>query len=370
MVLPGVTPRWQFAAFFASVALVVGASFAIARHRPAASRNEAALSALPGHAWLVVSIDVDALRDSALAKAFLGPGSRALPAVDTLVRPCGFDLLARVHDVLIASPEDGDKGDFGLAISGAFARDELASCAEQVIRARGGRPSTTRRGSFAVVTDESSAGGARVAFRERGLSLAGQGAWLDAMIDAADGRVARGGAEHAALRAALERALAEAKEKGSSRAIVLTALLPRAVRERLKAEGAGAAAANAFEAMLSVDQAGLAIATGPPGSITLVVAHLRCESPGECRDVQRFIEQKRFELSMDLRIRFAGFGPLFDTLTVERDGTDLSLRAQAPTDDLVRAFVTLETHRAPQRRSQSEGQAGQAEAGDAPTTQP
>jgi hypothetical protein len=148
---------------------------------------------------------------------------------------------------------------------------------------------------------------------------------------------------------------------------VLTALLPRAVRERLKAEGAGPAAADAFEAMLSVDQAGVAVATGPPGSTTVVVAHLRCESPRECGEVQQFIERKRFELSVDLGIRFAGFGPLFDSLTVEREGTELSLRALARTDDLVRALTTLEAHRPPPRGAHDQAnQASEAEGGDAP----
>jgi hypothetical protein len=342
-----VTPRRQFVAFFASVVLVVGVSLALARRQRDQSRKDLVLSALPDDAWLVVSIDVDALRGSAFAKWLSGPASSPIAGVGSLTEPCGFDLLDRVRNVLVVSPEDGQRGDFGVAIAGTFARDELAACAEKVIRERGGRPMATTRGTFTLVSDTSSTGGARVAFRDGGLSLVGQGSWLDAMIDAADGRAARRGREHEGLRAALAESAAKATRRGPSQAIVLTALLPRAMRERIKSEagersqgsqGTVSGAAPPFEAMLSVDEAGIALTTGPSGSVSEIVAQLRCESPAACVDVEQFINRKRFEFSSDLRLRLVGLGPLIDTMAVERRDAAVSLRAQAPTDDLVRVL--------------------------------
>ena len=89
---------------------------------------------------------------------------------------------------MVAAPEGGERGDFGVAFSADLTVDELAHLRRKAIVARGGTPSTTtgrvrrhrrrerRRNRRASPT-------ARAA-----LSSSARGAWLEAMIDAAAGR--------------------------------------------------------------------------------------------------------------------------------------------------------------------------------------
>ena len=78
--------------------------------------------------------------------------------------------------MVVTSPENGERGDFGVAFTGDFTQDELTQCAENVIRARGGTPSRRRRGAFTLVEDTGDAGHARLAYREGGPFLVGSGA--------------------------------------------------------------------------------------------------------------------------------------------------------------------------------------------------
>jgi hypothetical protein len=294
---------------------------------------------VPRDAWLVARIDVATLRQSPIAKSVLGSGSATIvPGLGSLGDTCGFDPLARLHELVMASPEGGERGDFGVAFSGDFSREELAACADKVIRAHGGRPSSSTRGDFTVIEDGASAKHARVAYREGGPFLVGHGPWLDAMIDAADGKVERERHEHADLRAALE------KRGGAARSILVTAVLPKALRERLKAElagqAAGSGAANdvdrAYASVLAVEQAGVSVASGGPGSTTEVAVELRCESQHDCEAVRDVGERKRLALSRDFGVRIIGLGPLLDSLNVEVHGSSLTAAAHGPTDDLAR----------------------------------
>jgi hypothetical protein len=322
-----VQSRRQTAVFFALVALVLTSGILLARSRR--PRESGALTAVPRDAWLVAAVDVAALRESPIAKPVLGSGSTTIvPGLGSLTDTCGFDPVARLRELVVASPEGGERGDFGVAFSGAFSKDELASCAEKVIRARGGRPSTSTRGGFTVIEDGAGGKPARVAYREGGPFLVGHGAWLDAMIDAAAGNAARERPEHAELRAAFE------KRGGPPRPVLVTAVLPKALRERLKGELT--AQSGAFASVLAVEQAGLSIATGGAGSTTDIAVELRCESQADCEAVRDLAEQKRLALSRDFSVRIIGLGSLLDTLTVEVHGKSLAAAAHAPTDDLAR----------------------------------
>jgi hypothetical protein len=336
-----VQSRRQYVAFFSLVALVLIAGILLARsRRPQVS---GALTAVPHDAWLVAKVDVAALRESPLAKPVLGSGSATImPGLGSLGETCGFDPVARLRELVVASPEGGERGDFGVAFAGEFSKDELASCADKVIRARGGRPSTSTRGDFTVIEDGASGKRARVAYREGGPFLVGRGSWLDAMIDAADGKGERERPEHGDLRRAFE------KRGGPAGSVLVTAVLPKALRERLKAELAEQAGANAptspsdadraYASVLAVEQAGLSLASGGPGSTTNIAVELRCESQPDCEAVRDLAERKRLALSRDFGVRILGLGPLLDTLTVEVHGTSLVAAAHAPTDDLSRVL--------------------------------
>jgi hypothetical protein len=327
------TQRRQYILFFALVVGVAVAGYLVGHPR---GRSAGIVDAVPRGAWLVVTVDVAAVRSSPIAQPLLSAGvGTSLPGLGSLSDACGFDPLTRMKELLVASPENGDSGDFGLAFTGDFTRDELARCAEKAIRARGGTPATSTHGAFTTVEDTADAKHARVAYREGGPFLVGRGAWLDAMIDGVEGRREGPGPEHSALRAAL------APKPGSpAQAIVLTALLPTALREKLKGElGAelGSEADKAYVSVLAVSQAGIALGTGGAGSTTELLAELRCETPAACEEVKALVGRKRLAFSRELGVRLLGLGPLLDSLKVDTSGPALSASARAPTDDLARA---------------------------------
>jgi hypothetical protein len=348
------------------VALVValGAVGAVLLARSRHPTPAGALAAVPRDAWLVAVVDVASLRASPIAKAAFGTGSSTLvPGVGPMAELCGFDPVARLREVVVASPEGGERGDFGVAFTGEFSKDELAACAEKVIRSRLGQPSTTTRGSFTLIegTAESAASGgaqlARVAYREGGPFLVGRGAWLDAMIDATDGKIERERSEHAALREALSKA------GPSPRTVLVTAVLPKGLRERLKSEfagevvSAGPAAKKAYAGVLAVEEAGLSMGTGGPASSTDIAAELRCESQSDCEALRDFLQEKRSALSRDLGVRLIGLGPLIDSFTVDVRGPSLSAAAHASTGDLAhaveRAMGLLSARHAPPAKGPS-----------------
>ena len=332
-------PGRQYLLFIVLVALVVAAGFGIGRVRsPGGRRVDPVLAAMPRDAWLVVTVDVAALRQSPVA-APLVKSATAVPGLGSLADACGFDPLAHLTELAVCSPEGGERGDFGLAFAGDLGKDELARCADKVIRARGGQPSTSVHDAFTVLEDGADATHTRVAYREGGPFLVGRGAWLDAMMAAAGGKDPGPSSAHVALR---ER-LGEAGETHPT--LLLTALLPSTLRQRLKAEVTDPAQEREYASVLSVDQAGLALTTGPSGSTTRVAAQLHCESADACAEVQRLVDKKRLALSRDFGVRLVGLGPLLDSLTMHADGASLSLDTSAPTDALTKAVERVLAYR-------------------------
>jgi hypothetical protein len=325
-----VSPRRSYAVFLAAVGLLAVASFFAGR----ASRKTSGgvLSLVPEDAWLVVTVDVEALRSSGLAVALAG--TKPIGALGQ----CGFDPLARVHEIVVASPEGGEKGDFGLAFRADASRAELEECANKAIGARGGKALTRSRADFTVIEDASDPGHARLAYREGGPFLVGRGEWLDRMIDLASrppGTSGGGepGTTHSELRTSLSR--------GGTPALLLTAILPKDLRERLKGElgtELGTEADRAYASVLSVQAGGAALTTGPTGSMTTMEAELRCETAAACDDVKGVIERKRAAFSRSPAARLVGLGSLLDSLHVEEHGAALSLTARVPTDELTQAL--------------------------------
>lgn len=334
------TTRQQNALFLVFVAVVAAAGFYFAQR----GESRGVLAAVPADAFLVVTVDLTALRGSPLAEPLLGGDSTKLLGVGALAETCGFDPLARVKELALAVPEGGEKGDFGVVAVGDLARAELVECAKKVIVARGGRAKVGARGGFATIEDEDDAAKTkpRIAVREGGPLVVGRGAWLDSMIDAAEGKAAsvRAGSPHFALREALV-----GKKGDKPRAIVATAVLPKSLRERLKHEmGAeiGAAAEPgsnvAMGGVLSVETAGIAVTAGPSGQESEAAAELVCETAEACEEVKKLVLRKRLAFSKDFGVRLVGLGPLIDSLTVETKGTTLVASAHAPTDDIAKAI--------------------------------
>jgi hypothetical protein len=320
--------RRQYAIFFAIVALAVITALLVARKR---SRGTV-LSAVPRDAWLLATVDVEALRPSPLAQALVGSNGVTIPGLGKVSDACGFEPLARLTRVALVAPEA--EGDFGIAFEGDFGKAELARCAEQVLRARGGNPTTEIRGSFVVVGDAAEGARARLAYRDGGPFLVGRGAWLGTMIDAVDGKAERARPELLALRTHLS----EHPGAGSpGPAVVVAALLPKTMRDQLRTEMQEPARdSEPYAAVLAVDRAGFSVETGAPGSTTRLDAELHCESPDACAQVKTLVERKRFAASTNPALRLAGLGAAIDSLAVEQSGPMLTVKAEVPTDSLAR----------------------------------
>jgi hypothetical protein len=322
------------------------------------------LAAAPADSWLIATLDV------AAAQPLLEPwleslgglsGATRVAGLGSLSSACGFEPLEHVRQVMVALPERGDqreRGEFGFAVAtdAALGAGELAACARKVIAARGGTPTTTTRGGFQVI----SAGAAALAYRKGGPFLVGRGSWLDAMIDAAEGKGPGASPEHGALRAMFQ---AGAGPQGAGAralpALQVTALLPESLREGLRAEVAGDAGPGQGRATLGVLGVGEAAAAVMPAAgaggvttLTTLAVDLRCDSAAACDDVKSLVERARLAWAGDVALRLSGLGPLIDSVTVESltltsegrsapDGRALAIRAHAPTADLAGALARL-----------------------------
>jgi hypothetical protein len=341
------------------------------RHEAPHGVDRDLLSAVPRDTFLVATFDMDALRASPLAQPLFASdaatsGTSAallgLGVMGGIKELCGFDPLARVKELALAIPEGGDSGDFGLVAIGDLSREDFVACAEKIIVARGGHPRTSTRGSFSTIEDDHEGGSSRIstksepklALKDGGPFLIGRGAWLEAMIDAADGvePSVKHNDAHSKLRDALVARVETAK---GARAIIATAALPKSLRERLKREmGAELGASDAgggnasMNGVLGVEMAGLSLSA--KDTETEVSVELRCESPVACDEVKKLIERKRLSFSQDFGVRLIGLGPLIDSLEVRVEGMSLSAGAHAPTDELARAIDRVVQLRRAERR--------------------
>ena len=299
-----------------------------------ATRDLPAKNALPSGTFLAVTLDADALKKSPALSQLLGGGDAF--GVKSLEEPCGFDPIARVREVAIAVPEEGETGDFGVALRIDATGEELARCAERVGEKKGKRASFAKQGEYYVV-DEAVPGGRRVAYRPvregAGVLLVALPGWLEKMQRALDGVGPRVDADrvHAQIRGALAR--------HGPLSISLSAALPKSVRERLRREldreGAGSPEGRATMAgILGVYGAGLGVALGQ-GEASFHL-ELACEAPEHCDATRAWLERQRFSLSRDLAARLVA-GPFIDSFTVEVHGATLGASARGNADDLARA---------------------------------
>lgn len=351
---PGrLTPRRQYVLFFGLAGLVAVGSAALGRrglgHPPAD-----VLSAVPRGAWLVATVDVAGLRSSPVAQAFASAGGVSIPGVGRIVDVCGFEPLAHVTDVALVDPEG--EGDFGVAFEGDFDEHVLSDCAQKIVRDRSGTPTTEKYGSYTLIGDGEPVGSpgvapadagktvtkrARLAIRRGGPFLVGRGTWLETMIDAVEGKTERAAPELFALRSTL---FASGGSGGGARQVVVSALLPKSMRDQLKSEMQSQDAprpSEAYAGVLGVDRAGFAVATGAAGSTTYFRAELHCETAGDCGAVKGLLEQKRAEATARPEVRLLGLGQALDTMALAAAGTSLEARAELPTDTFVRLVERL-----------------------------
>jgi hypothetical protein len=344
-------------------ATALGIGLLIARTK--AGRADA-LTAVPAESFLVLSIDVPSFGQSVLAKAIVGEGpagSRPEVFADltSMKSTCGFDPLPHLRSIVVALPEGGARGDFGVAASGDLAKGALASCASALIAKRGGEPKTREEGTFTVISDGRAAKGENsppeVAFRDGGPFLAGRGVWLTHMMEAAEGRApslaTSPASPHRILRSDL------ASQDADAEAIVATATLPQEMRRRLQREMAREArdgdqkGTAAMEGVLSVSSAGAALHAGREHDETRLTAVMHCDSDSACEAVSTFILHERLGWSGNLAYRIFGLGGLIDNLEAQRQGTTLFVKTHAPADDLAKMLDRVLSPSAPAKPRQA-----------------
>jgi hypothetical protein len=306
--------------------------------------------AIPRSTFVAATLDFAELRRSPVYEVVFGkdaPGAdpmrRAL-GVSALAEACGFDPATRVQRVAVSVPEEGERGEFGVAAKVEVSRDELETCTRALADKRGGHAETHDVGTFVVLEDTSASGTGtsaaalrpRLAYGRGGLLVVGKGTWFDAMLGAADHTKPglRDNAEHVALRASLT-----SHDGFRAPTLLATAILPRSLRERLKGEmGAEAGSQDTsnviMAGVLGVSAVGIAIHAGGPGQNVDASVELVCDDAAACEAVDRLAQKKRGEWSRDLTLRMIGFGQLLDSFEVKREGARLRATASVSGDAL------------------------------------
>ncbi|WP_394823815.1 hypothetical protein [Pendulispora albinea] len=320
-----------------------GALFLLEKSRSSAERGGTRiLDAIPADTFLLATVDVEPLRGSPLADPLraLGPGigmnGKELQA------QCGFDPFDRLDALALAIPEGEGVGDFGIVSAGRIAKDELLRCARTLMQSRSARLGTRDVSDFTLVEDQGTfaASQGKLAVRDGGPFLLSREPWLTSMIEAWDKKRPRieASTRHMELR----------KELSTPQApvVLVTALLPTKLRDRLKREmatnpGDATDPSNAtMLGVLGVEAAGLSL-TMSSGNVLDLAAELRCETEQDCTMVRDLIVKKRDEWASDLRLRFIGLGAVAQGLTVEAKGTRISARTRVAMDDARRLIDRL-----------------------------
>ncbi|MEJ7728729.1 MAG: hypothetical protein WKG00_05895 [Polyangiaceae bacterium] len=282
------------------------------RRGPSAS---VALDGVPAGALLVATADLAALRGSPVGGRFLREG-REIPGMGKVRDVCGFDPLDVLTDVAVAIPAGGDEGDFGVVGAGPIDDEAVLSCASKVIAARGGKPVVTAIGSFRSVRDADLPGsGGEIAVRKGGPLLLGAGAYLRAMIDAADGRTPNIRSSVAHMQ------LAGVVGEGAIRAsIVLTPEQRRTIATELRTAGGDRGAVGGLEAAAFSMRLGADLAFR---------SALACDDPRAATALAEALGRARAERAADPATRVLGLGGVLDRLEI------------VPRDELVLADVNV-----------------------------
>jgi hypothetical protein len=310
------------ALLLAAVGLCV---FAIGKGRTPAALRSKSLDAVPAGALLVAVADMDALRASPIGPKLLQ--DRDIPGLGKVRDVCGIDPLEHVHEIAIAVPAGGEDGDFGLVASGDAPDEEILGCAAKVIEQRGGKPIITTVGSFRTVRDATMMlSGAEIAVKKGGPILFGAGAYLRAMVDAADGRIPtiRTSVAHARL--------GELVQDSTVRASIV--LTPKQ-RESLAQDLADQRGPRAAAAIV----AGAVGAT--LGANVAVRAVIACDDAKACADVAQMLEKARDDRVSDLATGIMGFTKVLAATKIQAQGETVQITTEVPLEQAPVLFERL-----------------------------
>jgi len=350
----GVQTRTRNALGLLAVGAVTALGLGALARRGRPLQGGGTLDAIPIGALLVAVADLKALRLSPAGAPFLREG-REIRGVGKVKDVCGFDPLDGLTEVAVSIPAAGDAGDFGLVATGVVDADALVTCASKVIEARGGSAAITQIGAFRAVRDASlSAGSGEIAVRAGGPVILGAGAYLQAMIDTAEGRAStiRSSVAHGML----GRLLGDAQIRAT---LVLTPDQRRALSEELEASG------GAGDPSGSIRAVALGATLGPAVALHAVIS---CDTAPACGALAKHLDEVRLARSKDLALRGVGIGAVLERMTIVASAETVDARVEVPADEaalLVERALTLRGLRHPMP---AEGQDGAKPASGAPRT--
>lgn len=302
------------------------AAFALVRSRPPESLRSRSLEAVPAGALVVAMADLDALRKTPLGPKIFSP-DRDLPGLGKVRDVCGIDPMERVREIVLAIPASGEEGDFGVVASGDVPDEELLNCAAKVIEKRGGRPVVSTVGSFRTVRDATMVlTGAEIATKKGGPILFGAGAYLRAMIDAADGRVPtiRSSVAHARLGEQVRGATVRAT-------VVLTPKQREDLAKSLAEEGGPRSAASIVAGALGATV----------GETVVLHGVIACDDPAGCAEVATLLKRARDARAADVATKIVGFSRLLEGIQIQAEGETVQITAQVPAEEAATLFERL-----------------------------
>ena len=312
--------RARNALVLAGFAVVAAAGLAWTwSHRRSPDLRARAIDAIPNGALLVATADLAALRASPVGGRVLQRG-REIQGLGKVRDVCGFDPMDSLAELALAIPAAGEPGDFGVVGAGPVDDEALLACAAKVIEARGGRAVVTRIGGFQTVRDaDLPTAGGEIAVRKGGPVLLGGGAYLRAMIDAADGRspTIRASVAHAEL----SRVVGDA-------AVRLTVVFTPEQRETLAAELRSAGATRSPASSLVAAAIGVRL-----GAVMALHGVLACEDPGPCGALAGDLRAARDERAADMATRLIGVGAVLGRTQIDAEGALVHARVEIPADD-------------------------------------
>jgi hypothetical protein len=303
------------------------------------------IDAVPKESFLVGTLDVEELRRSPIYEVIPGVkgGGAGIGSLASVEEACGFDPIKRIERMALTVPEKEGERDYGVIARVKVTRDELQTCKRRLDEKRGSSAPTevTERGDFVVIDTPKG----KLAYGSGDLLVVSKATWFDTILETANGKHAavKDSKEHEDLRFALT-----AREGWRAPTLVITAILPSALRERIKKEMAPEADREEKDAVmgavLGVSAVGVAMRAGPPGGHFDARILMSCDSQKACELVEKLVLKKRLDWSRNLLFRLGGFGPVIDSIETKVTGSRLEVSATANVDSLAGAIERAIRH--------------------------
>ncbi|MEZ4447716.1 MAG: hypothetical protein R3B72_52050 [Polyangiaceae bacterium] len=353
----GVTLGLMLAVLAAWVILNRGAEGQGAEVPPTASAAVPApaasiLDQIPARAFAVATVDVAALRATSLGQQLLGRG-REVAGLGEIASICGADPMDDVEALAVAVPQGAELG-FGIFATGRITVERLLGCAEKIVREKGGDPVRRQEGGFTVLADAGAAlSSAEFAARDGGPFVLGEPAYvaLGIALHAGRGESARRAPEHASLRMALGRGVAEAT-------VVLDAEQRRMLASELEAQG------MADSPFVAVRGGGLSLGLDRDLRLHAV---LRCDDAQAAVAVAKVVDLAREDEAKAVTALVSGLDLVMKRLVVRPDGDLVHLEVAMPLDD---ALALAQRLMALRRLAQMPPPATSAQPSVSPSSQP